>query len=148
MLRLAEITPDNVQAACRLSVAPEQERFVAPVAFSLAEAYAQPHVAWPRLVCDDDEPVGFVMAGFDPESPVEVFRCGVWRLNIAAGRQGRGYGRFAVQGVLDEGRRRGQTRATVMWAPGDGGPEGFYRRLGFVPTGENFDGQLVGAIAL
>jgi diamine N-acetyltransferase len=148
MLRLVKITPGNVGHACRIAVRPEQDRFVAPVAVSLAEAYAQPEIAWPRLVCDGDEVVGFVMGAFDPHSPVTFFRCGIWRLNIAAGQQGRGYGRFAVQGVLDEARRRGQTRATVLWAPGPGGPQEFYLRLGFRPTGEEFHGQIVGEILL
>ncbi|GAA1040516.1 GNAT family N-acetyltransferase [Virgisporangium ochraceum] len=147
-MRLVEIGPDNVRAACRIAVAPEQEQFVAPVAFSLAEAYARPNVAWPRLVYDGDEVVGFVMGAFDPDSPVPMFRCGVWRLNIAADRQGRGYGRFAVDGVLAEARRRGNSRATVLWVPGEGGPEDFYLKLGFRPTGEELDGQVVGAIDL
>jgi len=143
-LRLAEISRDNVGDACRLVVRPDQESFVAPVAVSLAEAYAQPEVAWPRLVFDGDELVGFVMGAFDPDCPITFFRCGIWRLNIAAGQQGKGYGRFAVQGVLDEARRRGQARATVLWVPDPGGPQEFYLRLGFRPTGETFHGQLVG----
>ena len=148
MMRIELVTPDNVGDACRLAVAPQQERFVAPVVRSLAEAYAQPDVAWPRLVYDDDRLVGFAMGAFDPECPIPYFRSGIWRLNIAAGEQGRGYGRFAVQAVLDEARRRGSDRATVLWVPGPEGPEGFYRRLGFVPTGEESDGQIVGAIEL
>lgn len=87
-LQLVTVTPDNVAAACRLAVRPEQEDVVAPVAFSLAEAYASPGTAWPRLVVDTDvvddatqQPrvVGFVMGGFDPGNPMEEFRCGVWR---------------------------------------------------------------------
>jgi diamine N-acetyltransferase len=143
-LRIVEIDPDNVIAACRLTVRPEQEPYVAPVAISLAEAYANRQAAWPRLVYDGDRPVAFVMAGFDPDSPIDFFRCGIWRLNVAAGQQGKGYGRFAVQAVLDEARRRGQRRATVLWKPGEHSPEGFYLRLGFRPTGEEFHGQLVG----
>lgn len=64
-LRPGKVTPDNVLAACRRAVAPEQERFVPPVARSLAEAYVQPGTAWPRPVFDGDRPVGFVMAFFD-----------------------------------------------------------------------------------
>ena len=64
-LRLEKVTSDNVLDACRLKVAPEQERFVAPVARSLAEAYADPDKAWPRLVYDGDRLVAFVMAFFD-----------------------------------------------------------------------------------
>jgi hypothetical protein len=57
-LRLTTVSPDNVGDACRLAVRPEQESLVAPVAVSLAEAYAQPEIAWPRLVYDGDELVG------------------------------------------------------------------------------------------
>jgi len=147
-LRLETITRDNVAAACRIAVRPDQESFVAPVAVSLAEAYVQPEIAWPRLVYDGDEAVGFVMGAFDPDCPIEFFRCGIWRLNIAADHQGKGCGRFAVDGVLAEARRRGQDRATVLWVPGPAGPEKFYLRLGFRPTGELFDGQVVGALSL
>lgn len=63
-LRLEKVTPDNVDAACRLAVRSDQERFVAPVVKSLAEAYVQPEVAWPRLVFAGEELVGFVMAFF------------------------------------------------------------------------------------
>lgn len=143
-MRMEIVTPDNVDAAVRLRIEPEQERFVAPVVTSLAEAYASYGTAWPRLVYDGDELVGFVMAAFDPDCEIDFFRCGVWRLNIAAGHQRKGYGTFAVNAVVDEARRRGQRRVTVLWVPGDGGPEAFYRAFGFTPTGETFHGQVVG----
>jgi diamine N-acetyltransferase len=146
--RLEAITPANVDMACQIKVAPEQEEFVAPVAVSLAEAYASYQTAWPRLVYVRDEPVAFVMGGFNPEAEIEFFRCGIWRLNVSAQHQGAGHGRFAVEAVLSEARRRGSKRATVLWRAGAGGPEGFYRRMGFEPTGQVFAGQVVGAIAL
>jgi diamine N-acetyltransferase len=46
-VRLAELTPDNVAAACGIRVKPEEERFVAPVAESIAEAYVHQHTAGP-----------------------------------------------------------------------------------------------------
>lgn len=147
-LRLAELTPDNLAAACKIRIKPEQERFVAPVVESIAEAYVHQHTVWPRLILADDRVVGFVMAGFDPDSEIDAFRAGIWRLNIAADEQGRGYGRFAVAAVADEARRRGQARITVMWVRGQGGPADFYLRLGFHPTGEEFSGEVVGELLL
>ncbi|NBH05869.1 GNAT family N-acetyltransferase [Amycolatopsis sp. SID8362] len=147
-LTAEKITPANVAAACQLAVEPHQKGFVAPVAVSLAEAYTQPEVAWPRLILDDGEPVAFVMGGFDPHAELDFFRCGVWRLNVGAGVQGRGYGRFAVETVLEEARRRGNTTATVLWIPAEGGPEDFYLKLGFRPTGQTFRGEVVGRIEL
>ncbi|WP_329545685.1 GNAT family N-acetyltransferase [Streptomyces sp. NBC_01356] len=152
-LRLEKVTPDNIDAAIALKVRPEQERFVSPVVNSLAEAYVHPEKAWPRLIFDGDDLVGFVMAFFDirfnPEIPDDRPRSGLWRLNIADGRQGRGYGRFAVEAVCEEIRTRGrQSRATVTWAEGEGGPEGFYLGLGFRRTGEMSGDQVVGELEL
>jgi diamine N-acetyltransferase len=143
--RLEEITPDNVTTACRIEVRPEQN-VVAPVAWSLATAYAYQEIAWPCRIVDGDKAVGFLMDCFDTsEPPDSPFRCGLWRLNIAADHQGRGYGRFAVEAACQEARRRGEPRITVLWAQHEYGPGGFYLKLGFRPTGEVFKSQVVGS---
>jgi diamine N-acetyltransferase len=142
------ITAANVSDACAIRVAPEQEAFVAPVANSLAEAYVSTGAAWPRLIVDDERPVGFVMASFDPDNEISAFRCGVWRLNVDAAWQRRGVGRYAVEVVLAEAQRRGYPSATVLWIDKPGGPRGFHERLGFVPTGEVLFGETVGRIDL
>ncbi|MFE6667790.1 GNAT family N-acetyltransferase [Streptomyces sp. NPDC057697] len=152
-LHLEEVTADNVEAACRLHVRPDQDGLVKPVTWSLAQAYATPDIAWPRLVFDGEQLVGFVMAFFDvrfyPDDPNDNrLRSGLWRLNIDAGHQGRGYGRFAVEAVCEEIRRRGGTRATVSWVPGEHGPEKFYAKLGFRLTGETSGDQVVGELEL
>ena len=137
-VHLRIVDEDNVRAAWRLEMEPGQERFGAPVAVSLAQAYVETDEAWPRLVYDGDELVGFVMALFD-ESEND---CHLWRLNIAAGHQRKGYGSFAVLQVARESKRRGGRELNTSYVPGDGSPEGFYERLGFTPTGE-MDGDEV-----
>lgn len=44
-----------------------------------------------------------------------------------------------------EARSRGVTRITVLWERGERGPEEFYLKLGFVPTGEELFGEVVAA---
>ncbi|MBR8642318.1 GNAT family N-acetyltransferase [Streptomyces tuirus] len=148
--RLEEITPANLDAALGILVRPDQEHAVAPVVKSLAEAYVHPGVAWPRLIVDGDRPVGFLMACLDIDwfADGSVLRSGLWRLNVAAGEQGRGYGRFAVESVAEELRRRGTKEFYVTWHPGPDGPEDFYLRLGFRPNGETSGGQTVGVLDL
>jgi diamine N-acetyltransferase len=149
-LRLAPITPANLEAALAVKVHPGQERFVSPVVKSLAEAYVHPEAAWPRLILDGDRPVGFLMAflGIDWNGEGVDFRSGLWRLNVSSDAQGRGVGRFAVESVAAEIRHRGSTQMYVTWEPGEDGPEGFYRKLGFQLTGEKSEGQTVGVLNL
>ncbi len=142
-LRLEQVTPANVRAACVLKLRPDQEHLVAPVAWSLADAYAAPKIAWPRLICTGDVVVGFIMAAFDQGNPAELFHSYLWRLNIGAEHQGGGYGRFAVEQLCEEATRRGHRRLTVSYHDDANGPEGFYRRLGFRPTGEHNEGEVV-----
>jgi len=148
--RLEEITPRNIDAALGIRVRPEQEFAVSPVVKSLAEAYVHPGTAWPRLIVDDDRPVGFLMAFFDIDWADDgtLIRSGLWRLNISADAQARGYGRFAVESVAAEIRRRGGTELYVTWHPGEHGPEDFYLGLGFRPNGETVEGETVGVLAL
>ncbi|MDQ0404638.1 GNAT family N-acetyltransferase [Streptomyces sp. NPDC000349] len=149
-LRLDTITSANFEAATGIRVRPEQEFAVDPVVKSLAEAYVHHGVAWPRLIVDGDRPVGFLMAFLDIDwyEDGSVLRSGLWRLNIAAGEQGRGYGRFAVESVVEEIRRRGGKECFVTWHPGPNGPEGFYLGLGFRPDGETSEGETVGVLEL
>ncbi len=147
-MRLEPVTKENVRKACEVKVSPAQQKFVASVAFSLAEAYAYGEVAWPRVIVEDDRVVGFVMVAIQPDEPIEAYRFCLWRLAVAADEQGKGYGRFAVQEVMKEGRRRGIKRLHVTWVEGEGGPAEFYKSLGFVTTGEVLEGETVAALDL
>jgi diamine N-acetyltransferase len=129
---LREITASTVRAICALEVAPEQRGFVAPNAISIAQAHFEP-TAWFRAVYAADEPVGFVLLHDFPEERA-VF---LWRFMIAAGRQGEGYGRRALDLVVDEARGRPGVEAVVTsYVPAEGGPGPFYERYGFRETGE------------
>ncbi|BAU84957.1 acetyltransferase [Streptomyces laurentii] len=147
-LRLEPVTPDTVDAAIDLRVHPHQEDNVAPVVRSLAEAYAYGDGAWPRLIFDGDRLVGFLMAFLDLPWDGAGRRSGLWRLNIDAGQQGKGYGRYAVRAVAEELRRRGADEMYVTWHQGEHGPGAFYRGLGFRETGEMSGDQAVGLLDL
>lgn len=141
-MEIVQLTVDNLAKAVGITLRPGQEAFVAPVVQSIAEAYVNP-TAWPRLVVDGDDVLGFIMGNFDPAQEVEAFRAGIWRLNVAASAQGRGVGRFAVSALEAEARARGVNRISVLWERGENGPEGFYLALGFVPSGKELFGEVV-----
>lgn len=148
-MRLAEVTEDNFEAVIDIDVRADQQDLVAPVVKSLAEAWLHDEHAWPRAIYDGDELVGFVMAFLDAEWPgAEDTRSGLWRLNIAADKQGFGYGRFAVEAVCAELRSRGAKRAYVTFEGRAGGPQPFYEKLGFQLTGEEMEGETVAVLEL
>ena len=60
----------------------------------------------------------------------------LWKLLIDHRHQGKGYGREVVRQVVELVRDEGGTELLTSHVPGEGGPAGFYARLGFVPTGE------------
>ena len=144
VVELREVTGESVRAVCLLQVAPAQRGFVAPNAVSFAEAMFQPK-AWFRAIVADDVPVGFVMLSVDAETS-EYY---LWRFMVDAAQQGRGYGRAAMALVIDHVRSLpGATELLVSWVPEPGGPEPFYRGLGFEPTGEVDEGEVVARLRL
>jgi len=147
-LRLEELSASNIAAANALSLKPGQEQYVTPVSYSAAAVIVNPATSWQRVVVDGDDVVAFIQADFDPTATSEEFRSILWRINVDADDQGRGVGRFAVEALADEARRRGLDALYVIWEPGEDGPEAFFLRTGFEPTGETGYGDTIGRLAL
>jgi dTDP-4-dehydrorhamnose reductase len=82
------------------------------------------------------------------DAPEAYLRAAIWRINVAADAQGRGVGRFAIEAFADEARKRGFSRATVVWASGDAGPGAFFESVGFRVVGETPFGENLGALEL
>jgi diamine N-acetyltransferase len=147
MVRLEPITDDNLGAVFALAVAPGQEDFVAPNSWSLAEAYVEREIAWPRAIVDDDTVVGFLMLEIDPQD--ENGRpFWLWRLMVDAAHQRRGYGSAALDLAVEYVRSLGADEFYTSWVPSDTGPERFYVEYGFVPTGEIDDDEIVAVLDL
>jgi diamine N-acetyltransferase len=152
---LEEITDENREAVLALRVAAGQEQFVSSVRASLAEAAEYPHAKpWYRAVfarCESAGPVGFVMVSWncEPQPPEIIGPWFLWKLLIDERYQGRAYGAAVVGQIAELVRAEGATELRTSFVPGDGGPAGFYQRLGFVPTGEFDDsGEVIVALGL
>ena len=136
---LRTLDASNRDAVLALEVAPHQAAFVSSVADSLAEAEEYAHAnPWFRAVYAGEEPVGFVMLSWnvEPKPPEIIGPWFLWKLLIDRRHQGRGYGREVVRQVADVVRAAGASELLTSHVVGEGGPAGFYRRLGFVPTGD------------
>jgi diamine N-acetyltransferase len=147
-IELREVTRDSVRAVCRLD-AGDGGRQVAPNAFSIAQAYFAPE-AWFRAVYAEAEPVGFVML-YDPTlvpAPAEPDFF-VWRLMIDRQHQCKGYGRAAMERLIEHVcTRPGAERLLVSHVKDADRLAAFYQSLGFCYTGAEDDGELVMARAL
>jgi GNAT superfamily N-acetyltransferase len=152
VVTLREITDDNRDAVLALRVAPEQERFVGSVQGALEDAAEYPLAKpWYRAAYAGDDPVGFVMLSWNvqPQPPDIVGPWFLWKVIIDRRYQGHGYGAEAVRQVAELVRAEGATELLTSYVPEDGGPAGFYQRLGFVPTGElDGNGEVIVRLAL
>jgi diamine N-acetyltransferase len=136
---LREVTDENRRAVLALRVAPAQERFVGTVAGALEDARDIPEgKPWYRAIFVNEQPVGFLMLSWNvtPEPPRIIGPWFLWKLLIDERHQHRGYGREAVRRVAEIVRAKGAGELLTSCIPGDEGPELFYRRLGFAPTGD------------
>jgi GNAT superfamily N-acetyltransferase len=142
-IELREVTEANRDAVIAIHAGPAQGRFVSSVADSLEEAAEQPEGSpWYRAVYLEHKPVGFVMLSWDvtPQPPDIIGPWFLWKLIVDERHQGRGIGRAIVEQVVRLIRAEGATELFTSHVVGDGAPDGFYERLGFVPTG-TFDPQ-------
>jgi diamine N-acetyltransferase len=138
---LQEVTAETVRQICKLSdtLTPPRKFMVAPNALSIAQAHFSEH-AWLRAIYADETAVGFVMLYDDPDKQ-EYF---LWRLMVAGPHHGKGFGRRAIELLIDYVRTRpGAEALHTSCGQGPGSPEGFYRKLGFQRNGEMF-GEEVG----
>ncbi|HSL58304.1 MAG TPA: GNAT family N-acetyltransferase [Acidimicrobiales bacterium] len=151
-VELVELAHDTVHAYLRLRTHPSQRRLVATLGQSFADlAVDHPDDGggtvepWVRGIAADGEPAGFVMTQEPTATSPEPY---LWRLLIDRRHQGRGIGTVVVARVAERYRTLGCESLAVSWEPGPGSPEPFYRGLGFVPTGDIVQGEVVGRLEL
>lgn len=147
-LRIEDLSAATIVAANRLTLKPGQEEFIAPTTYSVEMGVADPQKTWQRVVLDGEKVVAFVRVYFDADAANDYLKAAVWRINVDADAQGKGAGRFAIDAVVEEARTRGFDRVTVVYEPGEGGPEAFFRRIGFTPVGESDFGEVVAEFTL
>lgn len=123
------------------------------MAESLVEADETPNACpWYRPVYSGDLLVGFIMIsdGISAEYPEYLGPYFLWRILIDVRCQGRGFGRAALDLVVEYIRteRQAQTLLTSVCPGSVGAPMGFYLAYGFSPTGQVFEGETVLALPL
>ena len=130
-----------------LEVNENQKNLVASVAQSFADALFPPAdyengapLPWIRGVLRNSEPAAFIMCADPTEQQKDPW---LWRLLVDKSHQRCGIGKFAVKSVLARYREMGCARVLVCWAPIVGNAGDFYKKIGFVETGEKMGEEIV-----
>ncbi len=139
------ISAATVAAICKLSetLTPGQREMVADNARSMAEAHFSEN-AWMRAVYLGETPIGFIMVHFgsDYEDGIDCPGAFLWRFMIARPYQGQGYGRKAIAFLVAHLSAQGYSELFTSCGVGEESPEGFYRGLGFTPTGGMYGDEI------
>jgi diamine N-acetyltransferase len=152
MISLRPVDTTNYRECIELSVAREQQGFVASNLQSLADAHVWREAAEPFAVYSDGELVGFALvfpfagdADDDDSIPEPGTERGMVlvRLMIDARFQGRGYGRDALDAIVENVRNRGLPTIRLSVVPENEQALEFYRRNGFAETGAIHGGEIV-----
>lgn len=140
MITLKKVNEDNFRKVVRMKLNEEQDKFVAPNVYSIAQAWLYPDEARPFAIYNDEEVIGFMMLDWDEKER----ECGVWRFMIAEELQGKGYGRKAMEYALNMIKESNKFDYVFLdYVPGNDVGKHLYERLGFKETGEIEDGEIV-----
>ena len=149
------VSKDNWNELIRLKVSDSQKNFVASNLYSIAEAqfgYDEKDNKghwkfYPFGIYEDDTPVGFLMYGINYDYPETQGL--IVRLMVDESQQGKGYGKFGMEKVLEIFRADAKIEnAIITYAPENEGARKLYASFGFVETGDMLDGETVAVLRL
>jgi diamine N-acetyltransferase len=152
MPEIRAVTKENWKALVRLKVREDQTHFVASNLYSIAEAqfgedYEGRWDLHPFGIYDGNTPVGFLMYGFNFEHPKH--QAFIIRLMVDDNYQGKGFGRFGMEKMLEIFRADERIRTVgISYEPENDVARKLYARLGFEETGEMIEGEVLAVLRL
>jgi diamine N-acetyltransferase len=135
-IELREISLSNLNEVADLRVAPGQTELVADNAYSIAQALLDPS-GHCRAAYVENNPAGFVYTRLLNEGKL-LYIC---RFMVDQHQQGRGVGRAIMNELMHQAFSSDQLQLIDLSVRHESGnAEGFYRKCGFIPTGEPYRG--------
>ena len=132
MIRLKDISKENIDEVLALSVEESQKTFVSTNAESLAQAYAYSETAYPFAVYEDSDLVGFIMMGYYEVKEYYT----LWKFMIDHRYQNKGYGRRALElGIQYLRDHFDVSEIYTGVVPGNAVAKKLYESVGFKRTG-------------
>ena len=153
MPEIRPVTKDNWRELIRLKVRDDQTHFVASNLYSIAEAQFgdddEGHwELYPFGIYDDaDTAVGFLMYGLNFEHPKH--QAFIVRLMVDDKSQGKGYGRFGMQKMLEMVRADERIKAVgISYEPENEAARKLYASLGFKENGQMIGEEVLAVFRL
>lgn len=140
-ISLQQIGEDNFLDAFHLKLRTEQERFVSHPIRSLAQAYVYRQQCTPFGIYAGNSMVGYVMVIYDYDIP----EYDIWHMMIDEAWQGQGYGKAALEQVLDYIRTKpfgDSDRVALTCSRDTTASLKLYQGLGFCLTGSEDEVEL------
>lgn len=134
------IDQHNYRQACCLSVTPKQSGYLSSAPMILARAYAYRHKnSEVSLIEEGTDKLGLVMTRETDLGTTVILD----QFFIDQRFQGRGYGRKAMELLLQSLRERRLKRVVLCYREADQAAARLYRSLGFTETGERDDDEIL-----
>lgn len=154
MPEICPVTKENWKELIALKVREDQKHFVASNLYSIAESQFGEDVPgegrwdmFPFGIYDDGQPVGFLMISYNYE--FARFQGFITRLMVDEKFQGRGYGKFGMDWILEKYRAdECMKSAAISYEPDNEAARKLYASYGFVETGEIEDGEVLAVLKL
>ena len=152
MPEIRPVTKENWRRLIQLQVRDDQKGFVSSNVYSIAEAqfgfdYEGHWDLHPFGIYEDDEPVGFLMYGFNFEHP--RYQAFIIRLMVDDKHQKRGYGRFGMEKMLEVfGADERIKHVGISYEPHNEVARKLYASLGFIETGEIVDEEMLALLRI
>ena len=141
MTELKAITEENFTDAFHLKLAPGQETLVSHPIRSLAQAYVYRDQCQPFGIYAAGKMVGDAMVIYDYDIP----EYDIWHMMIDAAEQGRGYGKDALDRVIDYIRTKpfgSSNRVALTCNKQNPVARKLYESKGFSATGNEYDDEI------
>ncbi|NJN79397.1 MAG: GNAT family N-acetyltransferase [Anaerolineales bacterium] len=139
------VTKENWEELIDLRVREDQKQFVASNLYSIAQSkfgdeYEGHWDLFPFGIYEDDKPVGFLMYALNFEHPTH--QAYIQRLMVDENFQGKGYGKFGMNWMLDLFRADERIKMIgISYEPENEAARKLYADLGFEETGKIVDGE-------
>ena len=146
-IELKRIDENNFLKAFNLKLGKEQEKFVSHPIRSLAQAYVYYNQCTPFGIFDEDTMVGYVMVIYD----YDLQEYNIWHMMIDVSLQGNGYGKAALQLVLNYIRQKpfgDSNRVALTCNKNNSNALALYTHMGFELTGTEDEDEVELALTI